>query len=295
VTTRIPRHGYPSSINPDTDIDPVGGLKAVALSADRMLERIERSDMAQGSALDTTLIVAKARCGLDPDAELFETWEAWVTAMQLGSARFAMATAPEGSVVTYRIKEKEWHLPATGPRPHANADAWITAFYLALICRESERLNELAQVPVSLLRESGATFDEYIYSWVETLQRYWLGQDGVSEHLVAAVDGTGPESAEYVDQALMSLVLYPPIILFYRYLRGDHAQFTEALVDAVKWHKSYWSTGGDDLAMDSNGYVALGPLAIACLARDHGFPIEVDSEYLPKALLNFAWAGEIDT
>lgn len=96
-------------------------------------------------------------------------------------------------------------------------------------------------------------------------------------------------------QTLMSLVLYPPIILFYRYLRGDHAQFNEALVDAIKWHKSYWGAGDDDMAIDSDGFVALGPLAIACLARDRGFPIEVDSEYLPKALLNFAWEGEIDT
>lgn len=43
--------------------------------------------------------------------------------------------------------------------------------------------------------------------------------------------------------------------------------------------------------MSSEGLVSLGPLAIACLARDAGFPIEVESEYLPKALLDFAWTG----
>lgn len=294
MVTRIRRHGYPSSINIETDINVAGSLKAITGTAAKMLERIEQSDMAQRSALDMTLTVAEARCEVDPDAEEFETWEAWVTAMQLGSARFALATAPEGSTVTCRIKEKEWRLSGTGAQPNVNASSWIKAFYLALICRENERLGELAQVPVALLRESGATFDEYIYSWVETLQRFWLGQEGVSTHLVAAVDGTGPNSAQHVDQELMSFVLYPPIILFYRYLRGDQAQFNEALVDAITWHKSYWS-GEDDRAMSSEGNVALGPLAIACLARDRGFPIEVDSEYLPKALLNFAWAGEIDT
>lgn len=294
MVTSIARHGYPSSINVETDIDTAAGLEAITETAEMLLERIERSEMARETALDTMLTVAESRCEVDPDAEEFETWEAWVTAMQLGSARFAMATAPEGSTVTCRIKEKEWHLPATGPQPHVNASSWIKAFYLALICRENERLGELAQVPVALLRESGATFDEYIYSWVETLQRFWLGQEGVNTHLVAAVDGTGPDSAQHVDQELMSFVLYPPIILFYRYLRGDPAQFNEALVDAIKWHKSYWS-GEDDRAISSEGNVALGPLAIACLARDRGFPIEVDSEYLPKALLNYAWAGEIDT
>ncbi|WP_374936903.1 immunity 49 family protein [Streptomyces sp. Ru73] len=62
------------------------------------------------------------------------------------------------------------------------------------------------------------------------------------------------------------------------------------MVDALRWHKAYW-TGDEDRSMSSEGLVSLGPLAIACLARDAGFPIEVESEYLPKALLDFAWTG----
>ncbi|WP_307813320.1 immunity 49 family protein [Streptomyces sp. N35] len=294
MVTRIARHGYPASINPETDIDTAGGLDSLAETVEWVLERIERSELAREEALDTALTFADARCEVDPDAEQFETWEAWVTAMQLGSAWFRMATASGADTVTCRIKEKERFLPATGPQPHINASSWLTAFYLALICRENERLTELARVPISLLRESGATFDEYIYSWVETLQRFWLGQEGVSDHLVAAVDGTDQDSAQHVDQELMNFLLSPPIILFYRYLRGDHAQFNEALVDAVKWHKSYWAAE-DDRAINSDGFVALAPLAIACLARDKGFPIELESEYLPKALLEYAWAGEIQT
>lgn len=41
--------------------------------------------------------------------------------------------------------------------------------------------------------------------------------------------------------------------------------------------------------------MALGPLAMACLAYDAGFPIEIESEYLPKALVERAWVGEFDT
>jgi hypothetical protein len=276
------------------NIDVAAGLESLAESVDWMFERLERSDLARKEALHTTFALAEARCEVDPDAEEFETWEAWVTAMQLGHARFALATVPEGSTLTCRIREKEWHLPTTGSQPYVNAHHWITAFYLALICRENERLNELARVPISLLRESGATFDDYIYSWVETLQRFWLGQDGVGDHLVAAVDATGPDSARYEDQDYMSSILYPPIILFYRYLREDHAQFNEALVDALRWHKEYWSAD-DERATKTSSMVAFGPLAIACLAHDKGFPIEVESEYLPKALLKFSWRGEIDT
>ncbi|CAM5540505.1 hypothetical protein GCM10010329_28050 [Streptomyces spiroverticillatus] len=94
----------------------------------------------------------------------------------------------------------------------------------------------------------------------------------MSTQLVVAVDGTCPDSAVHAGQTLMSLVLYPPInssaaicylLSAICYLRGDHAQFNQALVDATKWHKSYRGLGDDDMAMDSDGFVALGPLAMA--------------------------------
>ncbi|MFB7596059.1 Imm49 family immunity protein [Streptomyces sp. NPDC056160] len=37
------------------------------------------------------------------------------------------------------------------------------------------------------------------------------------------------------------------------------------------------------------------PLAIACIAHDAGMPIEVESEYLPIALLGRNWCGEFPT
>jgi hypothetical protein len=50
-------------------------------------------DIGRCLALSTALIVAKAHCG-----DEFPTWEAWVTAMQPGSALFAAATTSEESV-----------------------------------------------------------------------------------------------------------------------------------------------------------------------------------------------------
>ncbi|MER6356992.1 Imm49 family immunity protein [Streptomyces sp. NPDC001634] len=57
-----------------------------------------------------------------------------------------------------------------------------------------------------------------------------------------------------------------------------------ALVEAPELHKEYW-TADEDLAKDAEGRIALGPLAIACLAYDGGMPIAVESDYPPKHLL----------
>ncbi|MGI5458464.1 Imm49 family immunity protein [Streptomyces sp. CA-249302] len=89
------------------------------------------------------------------------------------------------------------------------------------------RLGQLSDVPISLLRESGAVFDEYVYE-------------------------------------LMRLVLYPPLGLFHRLLRGD-------------------------------GDRALGPLAMACLAHDSGIPVEVESGYIPKYLVERGRVGDFPT
>lgn len=54
------------------------------------------------------------------------------------------------------------HLPATGPQDYLHAGNWLTSFYLAVICRENERVSQLAQVPMAqavLDRERG-TFPE---------------------------------------------------------------------------------------------------------------------------------------
>jgi hypothetical protein len=244
-------------------------------------------------ALSTSLTAANTHCALDPSADKLETWEAFVAAMQVGSALFASATAAEGTVEC-RIANKMRTIQATGPQYYTDAGNWITSFWLAIICREQARMTQLCNVPISVLRESGAVFDEYIYSWVETLQAYWLERPGVGDKLAAAMEGTDPETLQVADRELVLKIVYPLINLFYRFLRQDPEQFNTELAKALQWHKEYW-TRDEERATSSTGLVALGPLAITCLAYDAGFPIEVESEYLPKYLLDRGWLGEFDT
>lgn len=286
MVVSVPRHEF-STANASR------GIEVLSRSARTKIEDLYNSPRTLGRALTAALTVANARCAIDPAANLLETWEAYVTAMQVGSALFSSATAAEGTVHC-RIAHEVRAIPATGPQRYTDAGNWINAFWLAVICREQQRMTELCNVPVSLLRESGAEFDEYIYSWVEALQNYWLERPGLGDKLVEAMEGTEPEGAQVADRDLLLKILYPPINLFYRFIRQDHEQFNVELAKALQWHKEYW-TKDEERAASVAGLVALGPLAVACLAFDAGFPIEVESEYLPKHLLDRAWLGEFDT
>lgn len=256
------------------------------------LQEIETSHRARSAAVMESLNVALVRGVGDPDAVVLETWESWLLAMQVHSAVFA-AAVPDREAVTCKIREQQRHLATTGPQTYLNASTWLDAFYLAVICREAARLDMLARVPVSLLREFGGTLDEYAYAWVETLQSFWLRRDDLRTHLVRAVELSAPEQARVLDAETMTKLQYPSIMLLYRYLRNDAAAFNEALADAVRWHKEYW-TADEDRTQNILGIVALAPLAIACLAKANGMAVELESGYLPEALLDFSWRGEFD-
>ncbi|MEV1043690.1 immunity 49 family protein [Streptomyces sp. NPDC049916] len=285
MTVTVSRHPFP------TDNAPAG-IAALESNAEGLIDGLEADSTRLGDAFELSLTLAKSHCLLDSEASRLSTWKAWVTTMQVGSATFAAAVRTDGQV-RCRIAEKDRVLQATGPQRSSHAGAWLTAFYLAVVCREKARLTDLCQVPVSLLRESSAPFDEFIYSWVETLQDYWLGGPELGTHLVAAMDGTDTSLDHVSDAETTEKILYPPMEMLHRLVREDHTGFNRALADAVQWHKAYWST--EDNSLQATGLVALAPLAVACLAYDAGFPIEVASGYLPIALLERDWPGEFPT
>ncbi|MDH6109220.1 hypothetical protein P3T36_007630 [Kitasatospora sp. MAP12-15] len=288
MTTRIPRHDF------RTDNATVAMAPVIA-SAELAIEGLETSEDDRADALDLALAAAEWHCVEDPRAGMNETWHAWVLAMQVGPALFAAGTAQEGPMACRVGTEGEVRrLPATGPQDYLHPANWLTAFYLAVICREDDRIEQLAQIPVEFLRASGAEMDDYVYEWIEALQHAWSGRAQTWDSLVAAVRGTSSENARIASTELMLKILYPPLELFQHYLRRQSQAFNESLVTALSWHKDYW-TGNEARSLSCDGLVALAPLAMACLAYDAGMPIEVESEYLPHHLLRRTWVGEFPT
>lgn len=282
----VPRHGFPAE-------NAENRAQLLDKSASRRIDSLEQSPQNFNLALGTSLLAAQTHCGSDPRAADLPTWEAWVTAMQVGSAVFRSAVITEG-FVECRISNQVRAIPATGPQTYSDAGNWLTAFWLAIICRERGRLAELAEVPIALMRASGTVHAEYVYAWIDALQK-WLREGGdLSDPLSAAMAGTDPNALPVGDQDLVLKIQYPPINLFIQYITQEPEQFNEALIDALNWHKDYW-TEDEERFNSSSGLVALGPLAMACLAYDADFPITVESEYLPKHLLQRGWLGEFPT
>ncbi len=155
-------------------------------------------------------------------------------------------------------------------------------------------MTQLCEIPLEMLRSPDGSYDEFVYNWVDVLQTYWLRRPGLVDKLIATIEASDPAATRITPRDMLQGVLYPPINLFYHFVRKDEEGFSPALADALKLHKAYW-TMNEEREKDIDGSFALGPLAIACLAYDGGFTIGVESEYLPKHLLQREWLGEFPT
>jgi hypothetical protein len=286
MPTHVPRQEFPGG-------DPTRIIEMSDQGAIEQIEDLEESPEMFGLTFNSVLSTANLHCLHDPTANTSETWEAWVAAMQVGSALFAAATTDQDTVECV-IAHKTRTIPATGPKHFTDAGNWITAFWLAVVCRDQTRMTQLAGVPIEVLRASGAVYDDYVYDWVDALQTYWTERPGLGEKFSAAFRGTDPDVLRVADRELMLQILYPPLNLFLQFLKRDAEQFNEGLAQALRLHKAYW-TKDEDRRLSTDGAVALGPLAVACLALDVGMPVEVESEYLPKHLLQRSWLGEFPT
>ncbi|MGI5167869.1 immunity 49 family protein [Spirillospora sp. CA-253888] len=82
---------------------------------------------------------------------------------------------------------------------------------------------------------------------------------------------------------------HPPARLLDRLVENDPDGFNEALAQALELFRQYHSVG--ERADDPDNQVALDVLGLACLAHDRGRPVTVESDYLPRRLVEGAWRG----
>ncbi|KOV62005.1 hypothetical protein ADK64_26765 [Streptomyces sp. MMG1121] len=242
------------------------------------IARLAGSPAGLGEAFASAVVLAHAHCAADPGAAHIDTWDAWATAVQLGSALFTGGQPQECHLGEDLVRQ----LPATSAEPPADARAWLDALYLAIVCRQKDRIGRLCQVPLATLSRDD-TVDEYVVHWIDTLQSYFCERpmDDVVEKLLATMNTSMPEALTHAPKDFVNRVDYQPVALFHRLIARDHDAFAKTLTEALADHGAYWGTSTAPRAR-----VALGPLAMASIAYDHGFPVATDLPYAPAYLLN---------
>ncbi|MDJ0463803.1 immunity 49 family protein [Streptomyces sp. H27-C3] len=242
------------------------------------IARLTESPSGLADTFSSALTLGLARCAADPQGAHIDTWDAWAVAVQLGSALFTGAQPQQCSLGEDFLRQ----LPALAAEPPADAHAWLDALYLAVVCRQRDRISRLCQVPLQTLRQDDSV-DEYVLHWIDTLQTYFSESpvDDVVAKLLTTMQASMPENLTRAPKDFVNCVDYQPVALFHRLIARDPDAFAETLAEALADHGRYW---GDSAA--PRAQVALGPLAVASLAHDQGFPVVSKQPYLPLYLLN---------
>ncbi|WP_245239171.1 immunity 49 family protein [Streptomyces sp. MZ04] len=242
------------------------------------IARIATDPAALGEAFGSALALAQAQCANDPGAAHLDTWDAWATAVQLGSALFTGVQPQDCHLGEDLVRQ----LPALAAEPPADARAWLDALYVAIVCRQRDRIARLCQVPLETLRQDDSV-DAYVLHWIDTLQIYFSDRpmDDLVESLRATMETSMPGAVTHAPTDFVNQVDYQPVALFHRLITRDHAAFAEALAEARTDHARYWGESAAPRAQ-----VALGLLAMASLAYDYEFPMDAEQPYLPRYLLN---------
>jgi hypothetical protein len=273
--TTVPRH----------PVDRGVAQKQVDVLAPKIsfyIDYIEQDPAALKNVLGRALVLTQYESVLDPTASEAQTWEDLRTSAQAATAIFTAAAADEGEIEA--VVAKPSRFKATGPVSYANAGAWLSAAWLAIVNREDELIQRLCSIPEETLRASGVEHDAYVYPWVQTVRNFLTNQEITPDLFTTVMDGTDPDAAGITPPRVMAQIVYPPVEMFYFLLRRDSEKFNVSLVRALEQHRKYW-TSDEDLVDEPDGFIAFAPLAIAVLARSVGMTVDVESEYLPSNFL----------
>ena len=165
---------------------------------------------------------------------------------------------------------------------------WTDAWCAAVVAREQPVISGMRAVPDERFRQTRVQIDEYQYALKDALVA--VVTDDRERCLAAVARGreqwnqrsVAKKSAADIDAGLFDMI---------EVLAGGQAgPFNDALYLALSAHAKHWSKGDDNLA--ARGWVALRHLALVCVAHDRGIAIEIESPYLPRALIERDFSPE---
>ncbi|MFE9242622.1 immunity 49 family protein [Nocardiopsis sp. NPDC006938] len=234
---------------------------------------------------------------VDPSAGDPRTRDAWSVCAEVAESLFAMSETPVRETVERVIGGRARSLPGAEGASFADAENWLTAFFLARTRRDAERLEFLCRIPVDRIRRAesvgGFVFDEYVYSWIHALQDHTLDRSTLSQNLLRAFELSDPSENPDTDGDYLRDIVFPQLNVFLRAAQLDTEEFNRGLEKGLRGFRSYY-TQSPERAKDLDGVLPLGLLAVSCMAFDlggehSGFKPQFRSDYLPDHILARTW------
>ncbi|WP_241474730.1 immunity 49 family protein [Nocardiopsis xinjiangensis] len=241
---------------------------------------------------------------MDPDVSERMTWEAWVAWMQASEALLTMGAAEPGESFERLMHHEVRTLKGEHPTSLYNVSTWLEALFLAMSCRDGDRVQALARIPVPVLREwsesEGAVRDEWVWPWAEAVQDFVLQRDSFAENLAEAMRLCEPENLELIEPEEVERLVLPPLRVLDRLAARDADGFNEQMYRGLLGFREHYTSEPDEdesPRRNLEGAVPLSLFGLACVAYDlhqaePSFEPDLSSTYFPRKILERAWENE---
>ncbi|WP_419655878.1 hypothetical protein Dvar_49880 [Desulfosarcina variabilis str. Montpellier] len=158
---------------------------------------------------------------------------------------------------------------------------WQTAYFLAAVMRDRESMDSLARFPVEILRQSATKNSEAEYLLVEALQSLHLGRSDYGSKLM---DFSSSVDLQNADDWLLDITLgkFETLLAF---TTNRDADFNEMLAKNLAAHCTYYERNTPEDQAPVKSWIAIELLCMACMVYDRGEPVTVESDYIPRFLL----------
>ncbi|WP_428069574.1 immunity 49 family protein [Chryseobacterium gambrini] len=170
---------------------------------------------------------------------------------------------------------------------------------LARIARDKKKEKIIANVPLNLLNlDRNLTFNhEYINILTKLEIEYSLTGNFNCDYYESLVEIYNKN--QYSIQAKISAdtnhtlyYIHPYVIAFKSLADDNEAEFNQNLIKAIKAHQEVWSQkkalnrGGTPLCRENEGFLSWNCTALAAMAYDKGWKLEVESDYIPGFMVD---------
>lgn len=207
-------------------------------------------------------------------------------ASKMYAAFLKLAETPEQEQTfkIYDLPEVTWNGKGILENGYAAPSEWIDAYFLAVITRDTESMYSLANFPIETMKQSATQAGPVSYKLVEVFQAYHHHQADYPKLLDECM---GMAVKQNDDWAIYIAFGYLETLAALSPATFDvGCDFNEALAKNLQAQERYHinEAGPDHAPVDS--FLPLQLLGMACMWHDMGNEVTVESDSLPRFLIN---------
>ncbi|MFG2089431.1 Imm49 family immunity protein [Spirillospora sp. NPDC048824] len=230
--------------------------------------RVQARFSAMARPGNTMMMALSFRSVLDPRAESTAYTDGLVLASESFASAFRLASVPRGTPIAVTLGGRTEELPASGPNRDASDWNYARAAALAWTSRRQADLAVLAAFNAGDLHTTLPDTTAYARACHAVLS----GRDPRPHLRDALAKTSGDEHWECLRN--------PRARLLERIAEDDADGFNAVLAEALGLYRDHYGMGED-----IDGQLSFDALGLACLAHDRGIPVRVESDYLPRAVI----------